>query len=314
MSENEKINKLGPLHEGTQPIRVLIHNLTYSFENTNPEFIHSVMEAMKKNGLKVGIGYIIDDEQVKIPFVNSDKKIFIQETFLSYVWCISYALIVFYDEALAKTSRNRHAKKEVEKVNKVNIQNAEELWNYGRSLIGSFSPWNKNLPNPESYFPDDKFWVEKINGVYLVAMKYILCHEFAHVEQEHFEKIANNNTNEQRKIFEAEADARAIDLVLLGVNDEEETTIHMGLLVGLCCLLFFRGIVNSETYPTIDNRIDAIFKKLQPEKNDPMWGVAIMAYKLWDDQWNKNIRWDSELDSFKDLYLHIKKQIEADHK
>jgi hypothetical protein len=62
-----KINRLSIFHEGTQPVRVLQHNMVAAFENTNRDFLSLTLDIMQRNGLKPGIGYQIENESVKTP-------------------------------------------------------------------------------------------------------------------------------------------------------------------------------------------------------------------------------------------------------
>lgn len=313
-SPNQKINKLAVTHRGRQPIRVLQYNIAYAFENSNSDFRELTLKIMKDSGLQAGIGYLIEDEAIKIPSVNAAKKIFLQETFLSYVWCTCYVLTVMYDEALAKMSRNRVAGFEAEKVDFNLLKKAEALWEYAKSLNVYYSPWDMDLPNPEEYYPEDQWWVERINGLFVKAINFILCHEFAHVEKRHFERFdAGKSSDADRKLFELEADERAIELVLMGADDKNSTTVRFGILIGLCSLLFFRRTTQSPRYPSTDDRIHAILEKLNPEPEDGMWGVATLAFKLWDGQFTKMYNWSNDLGSYKDLYFHIKQQIEKEN-
>jgi hypothetical protein len=191
-----KINKLSMFHKGDQPIRVLQHNITHQFETTNPTFIELSKKVIKDNGLEPGIDYFINNDAItnlvdghsQTPYVKN-KKIAIHETFLSYVWCISYSFLVLYDEAVAKPSQNNTAKRELFEIDEGRIKKAEQLFKYGISIIKTFTPWDKDkLPNPELFESNDAFWIEKANGLFVFAMNFILCHEFAHVEKKHLEK------------------------------------------------------------------------------------------------------------------------------
>jgi predicted metal-dependent peptidase len=44
------------------------------------------------------------------------------------------------------------------------------------------------MPNPEEYSTDDVFFIERANGLFVYAMNFILCHEFAHIELNHLER------------------------------------------------------------------------------------------------------------------------------
>jgi hypothetical protein len=79
---------------------------------------------------------------------------------------------------------------EINKIDPYRITKAQQLFNYGISLIKIFTPWDKStLPNPECYDEQDEFYVQRVNAVFVYAMNFILCHEFVHVEREHIDKL-----------------------------------------------------------------------------------------------------------------------------
>ena len=179
-----KKNIRTPSQEGIQPIRVLQHNITYNFENTNPGFLKLSQELVAKNGLNPGIDYCIIEEPIKTPFVNENKIISIHETFLSYLWINCYSLMVLYDEAVVKPMQNSqlHCNKNI--INTDFIKLTEELFQYGKSLIRIYTQWDKNkYPNPEEYSDEEEFYIKKANGIFVYATNFILCHELAHVEK-----------------------------------------------------------------------------------------------------------------------------------
>jgi len=317
------INRLSTLHAGTQPIRVLQYNITYHFETTNPEFIELTKQTIARQGLQAGMAYHINDFPIdyvvdghkQTPFVDANKKIHIHETFLSYVWCGAYSLFVLYDEAVAKPSQNQFAGKKIKEIDGALIDQTQELFNYAISLIKVFSSWDKTyFPNPEIYEDKNEFFIERANGVFVHAVNFILCHEFAHVEKEHFEQHKNLlNTNGHILQFEKEADKRAIELVMRGATDETRVTVNLGILVGLCCLLFFRReTTGGETHPDTDDRINGFLTELNLDPSDRMWGIAALAFKLWDNQFSKNFHWPKHVQDFKELYEYIREQVKTE--
>ncbi|MCC5941011.1 MAG: hypothetical protein JJU37_05665 [Balneolaceae bacterium] len=315
-----KINKLSQSHKGVLPVRVLQHNIFHQFESTNPTFLELSRQIIKTKGLKPGIAYHsneypilheVDGHFGQTPYVNSEKKIAIHEVFLSYIYCVSYSLIVLYDEAVAKPMRNQVAESFLYKVDEEKIDKAEELFKYGISLITLFSDWDKErLPNPEYYDSQDTFYIERANSIFLFAINFILCHEFAHVEKEHIDKIKKGISKVSHiKDYEKEADDRAIDLMLLGVNDHTRSSVQVGILAGLCSMLFFKKETTNSTHPDTDDRIHSFLVKINPPPEDALWGIAGLSFKLWDNQFSKNFNWPKEIDDLKELYYHIRKQI-----
>lgn len=317
------IDNYRPSHAGSQPIRVLQHNIIKQFEDTTPEFIQLTIDTIIDKGLKRGIGYVINEHPIdfmvnghrQTPFVDGTKKIYIHETFASYVWCIAYSLVVLYDEAVAKPSQNLFLNEERNKIDPKRISDAQTLFDYGISLIRIFTKWDKSLPNPESYKEEDRFYIERVNTVYIYALNFILCHEFIHVEREHIDRLLLGNiTNLDSLEFEREADKKAIELILSGVSEEKRKSAIGGILIGLCCLLYFKSETLNQTHPDTDKRIDYFLKTINPKNDDSIWGIAALAYRLWDNQFSKAFNYPKQVNDFKEMYEWIKVIIEEENK
>ncbi|MFN3641088.1 MAG: phage exclusion protein Lit family protein, partial [Flavobacterium sp.] len=225
---------------------------------------------------------------------------------------VCYSMLVLYEEAIAKVSQNQVSKTLLHEIDKEKIDKAQELFNYAKSLIVMFSEWDKNnLPNPEEYSAEDVFFIERANGLFVYAMNFILCHEFAHIELEHIEKRkqGQNSTSDILK-FEKEADARAMELVLNGINDKTKLSAEIGVLMGLCCMLFFKQKSETTTHPATDDRIHKLIEKVNASNADPHWGIAVLAFKLWDDQFVKNFNWPKSVHDLKELYELIRTEIQ----
>jgi hypothetical protein len=304
------INKLHSSHTGIMPIRVLQHNLIHAFENMNPEFLKLSKEIVDTLGLDPGIRYSANEEEVRSPGVVYGKMA-IDESFLSYVWCVTFSLTALYAELIVKKSHNDYVGKEEKVLNMLLLRKAFAVWEYAVVLLREYRVWPKDLPNPENYEDEYDELIGKVNGLYLVAMEFVLAHEFAHIELRHNSRVDPLlNLDEQNTLFEKEADERAISLVLAGRDGTNETTIRMGLLIGLCSLLFFSGVTKGNAYPDTDERIEAILRIINPDPQDAMWGIATLAYKLWDRLYDKKLLWTDGLETPKALYYSIKRQVE----
>lgn len=303
------INRLSDHHQGVMPIRVLQFNLIHAFENTNPSFLELAKKIIIDLGLDPEIGYNAEVDKISSPFVVF-KKITLQEVFLSYVWCITFSLTILHEEVIVKRSKNHYFGNEIEKTNFPLARDAYKLWEYAISLIHEYSEWDRQLPNPEFYKIEYEELIFQTNALYIEAMKFVLAHEFAHIELEHDSKIpTKENENSFKVALEKEADDRAIKLVLEGVDTKNAATVRMGVLVGLCSLLFFKSETKEIAYPDTDDRIDSIISVINPDPQDAMWGIATLAYKLWDRFYGKKLIWKEGLNSPKDLYYSIKRQV-----
>jgi hypothetical protein len=316
------INRYVPLHAGTQPIRVLQFNIPAQFENTNPDFISLTLDTVATKGLQLGIAYVMNEDAIlakvnghlQTPFVDGKGKIHVHESFLSYVWCVSFSLWVLYDEAVAKPSQNKFLGYEKNIINNNLIEQTQQLFDYGLSIIRSFSKWNRSeLPNPELYPDEMEFYVGRANGIFVNAVNFILCHEFAHVEREHITQIKmGSNTHSHILMFEKEADKRAIELMLDGATEQNRYTRQLGILVGLCCLLFFKKeTTGAPTHPDVDDRIHGYLTALNLDSESPLWGVAAMAIRLWDRKFSVDLQYPATIADFKEMYQSLRDQIVA---
>ena len=220
---------------------------------------------------------------------------------------------VLYDEAVAKPMQNFQQQKEVNKINTELINLTEELFQYGLSLIEFYSKWDKTyFPNPEEFAEEEEFYIYRANSLFVFASAFILYHEFAHVEKEHLSQINQKVVlSQERKKFEKEADDRAIDLMLQGRDGKNNKSIELGILMGLASILYFRKNVYGEnTHPDTDARIKDYLEKLNPSNEEPIWGIASLFLKLWDNQFNHNFNWPKHVNDFKELFYNTLNQLE----
>jgi len=316
----KKRSYLSQNHQGIQPIRVLQYNLTTAFEKTNPSFLQEVMRVINSAGLQSGINYYVFEESIwfsntqfrsQTPHVDLVKKIALHETFLSYMWIICYSVWILYDETVAKPIQKLQQGENAPVIDFEAATSADLLLTYGRSLFDFYTEWNKEtLPNPEKYSTGEAFYIERTNSLFLFAINFILCHEYAHVEKGHIDSLSSA-TIDDRKRFELEADARAIELVLKGRDGLNDTSIELGTLMGLGALLFFKKSTSGGlVHPDTDTRIKTYLETLQPPNTSPLWGIASLFFKLWDNQFKLQFTWPKAIFDFKELFYETLKQIE----
>ena len=308
-------------HNGVQPIRVLQHNITRDFENLSPEFLKLARELADNGVLNPGISYFMDEEPIiysnqhykgQTPFVNQYGKIALHETFLSYIWIISYSMWVLYEEAVYKPNYNLINGEKIHEIDLTIIEKTKELFQYGKSLIVSYSSWDKEyLPNPEEYSDEEEYHILRTNGIFTKAISFILCHEYAHIEKKHIQNILTREvSNDERKIFEKEADDRAIELMLSAKNGENDKTIDLGILMGLASMLFFKSDVEGGAHhPDTDSRITNFLEKLDIADDDNLWGIASLFFKLWEEQFSLSFTWAKSVGTFKELFYDTLPQV-----
>lgn len=197
------------VHPGSQPIRVLCQNVINSFENVYLEFKLEVKDFYKNFKLEEGIPYIIGPYELSsqtedvTPFVteldNGNKVIYLSETFFSYLWCVTYALCCYFHEYMYIPSREHT----YSKMNINVLTKASMLLEYPHSLIAKYTPWKKNdLPNPEIFSNEEKFFIGMANHGFAKATTFVLCHEVSHAIKGHLD------VSDTRSVLEQEIEHR----------------------------------------------------------------------------------------------------------
>jgi hypothetical protein len=305
-----KTSRFNPAtQQGTQPVRVLQHNLTDGLENANPGFLTQLRRLIAEYGLQPGIAYCISDcpilgpEGSGWPSIRSgDKKIELPETFLSFMWGVTYTLAVVFSEMVLKPARSEGT----EKPNARSLREADRLLEYAISLITHYSQWDiHSLPNPEFYDAQDNPYVEQANGAFVPAVVFVLCHEVAHVVLGHctLDNLGVYVSSMDSKLDEAAADFYAIDTMTRHPTDEKfQSPEATGIIAGLASLLMLSREVRQERHPDTDERLIAGVRRLGLPDESLLWGLGAAAIKLWDVHYNCGLQWPDQSDSYKALF------------
>ena len=308
-------------HIGLQPIRVLKFNILHQVENTHPTFMAEYNALLKKHGLKSCINYDYTEgplynpehpDNPLTPFVDGNKEITIQETFLSYLWAMCYSLMVIHEEFVHKPMLNRLTGSR-HQIDNVSLDAAYKLHKYGLSLIESYMPWDKqNLPNPEEYTEAEAFYIERANGLFRVAAGFIICHELGHIKCGHLDDIDNCVPKADPVMEEIQADHDAFFTMIRGATDEKwKINYGAGMLIGFCSILLLNSKLQSQRHPDSDDRIETVLRQLELDDVSPLWGIASLAFKLWDDHYEKKLVWPKEAEHFKAIFYQIHEQLKA---
>lgn len=300
-------------HFGNQPIRVLHHMNVYMFHMIHPTFVIDLKKAIETNGLSSKVDIIYGDEKIRFtPKIRiDDKKILLHETFLSYLWCISNSLYTLYLEEVDFPNCNNEVGYEKYKIEQEKIDKAIELFDYAKSLIVDFVPWDKeHLPNPEIYKAEERDFIEQPNIFYTHAIMFILCHEYIHAIK-HIDIIKAQNLENSHFIeFEKEADYEAIELLKKGIFPTKinELGITVGIIIGILSMLYFKSTTASTKHPNTEDRLTSALEQLNLSDDTPCWGIALVGIKLWAEQFSITININNDL-SEKEAYYNVIQQI-----
>jgi hypothetical protein len=103
-----------------------------------------------------------------------------------------------------------------------------------------------------------------------------------------------------------------MELVLNGTTDKTRLSAEIGILMGLSSMLFFKQKSETTTHPATDDRMHKLIVQTNASSPDPHWGIAVLAFKLWDNQFMKKFNWPSNVHDLKELYDLIRKEIEKE--
>lgn len=298
-------------HNGEQPIRVLKHNLTTRLVERNEEYIKFLHSDFRLNK---SIKYHIANlplVQKQTPFIDSNGMINIHETYLSYTWIVCYHFFVIHEEGFAIPDRLKRNLLVPKPHTPELIDEAKELFVYGKSLIRVFDTWDKNLPNPE-YFDEDSnegWYILRTNDLFVEVLNFILYHETAHAEYEHIKKVVTENlSNEDQKALEIDADTRAIELILS--NGKNRNISELAIIIGLASMLFFsRTVYGGSIHPNIDTRLENAIRIFKPSDDSAIWSMLSLFLKVWDEQFTLGLSNKTEYDNYKDLFYDLLSQV-----
>ncbi|CAM3679099.1 phage exclusion protein Lit family protein [Elizabethkingia occulta] len=301
----------GKNHIGIQPIRVLKHNLTTRLLERNEEFIKLLQISSKLSDSISYVGKELPLRNKQTPRVDKDGMIYIHETYLSYLWMISFSMFVLYEEGIVIPDQVKRGIPTHKNQNIELIKLTEELFDYAKSLVRVYSKWDTEyFPNPEIFDEktDEGFYIPRANDLYVEAINFILFHEIAHAELEHIKKrVENNLEGESVKTLEIEADSRAISL-LLG-NCREPLVSHLAIVVGLASMLFVsQDLSGGNDHPDVDVRIENALDLINPSEDSSVWAFLVLFLKLWDKQFSHNFVTDTHYRNFKELYYELLEQ------
>lgn len=267
----------------TTPVDCIKEHILKRFSNTNPEFYDYIDSLIRKGVIKQNIIYCLENEKIKSPFVDSDGYIHIQSTFLCYMWINSYYSLVMYEELAVKYFENLQQDKN-HLINHALISQTIDFQQYAMSLFKSYSDWDLTIyPSPKTPDTSGKNYCDLATELTIYGMDYVLCHEFAHLELDHFHSTKNSIEKEK------EADNRAFELILAGRNGSNNVSLEMGILMGLCGLIFAKPKIGSSTHPDIIERIKSFLELINPNDNSFHWCYVCMIIGVWDNKFSKNL-------------------------
>ena len=242
----------------------------------------------------------------KVAFVDSTKTIRIEESFLSFLWTICYAQLVIAEKTNPRTNDVVINPKDMDLG-----QSAFILFNYGMSLINSFTKWPENFPNPEKYPSSNVNYIERANRFFLYVCTFILYHEFSHVYLGHvdLDNEGHLTSPEEYKRNELSADKNAIEIMMETQDPKNIIDGQASVLLGLSALLLLSSSLDGRSHPDPDQRLDTAIKLLNIEADSKLYNIPCISYYLWSFYFRKKLEMPQTYSNPKDRFEKINNQI-----
>ena len=307
-----KVSVKKEVHCGEQPIRVLKHNLTTRLVERNEEYIKSIQFDFRLNkNVKYHIARLpLINRQT--PFIDEKGIINLHETYLSYIWIVCYYFFVLHEERLVIPDRINRGLLIFRQPNLQLVDDAEKLFDYGKSLIILYYSWDKNnLPNPELFNENtnEGWYILRTNDLFVEVLNFILYHETAHAEFEHIKKVKDLN-NEEQKNLEIEADSRAINLILS--SNRNRNMSELAIIIGLASMLFFQNSLSGGLkHPNIDTRLENAIRLFSPKEDSSVWTILFLFLRIWNEQFELGLTEQKQsYDNYKELCCDLLSQMQ----
>ncbi|WPQ66097.1 phage exclusion protein Lit family protein [Chitinophaga sancti] len=295
------------------PIRVLRGNVYQELSRLSPSFIAVLRKAAAEGKLDPSNIQFSDSEY---PATNGPAAgvgmVLLYDGFQMYLWCMCYCFVVYHSEMTVKRQANRDEENDdvMDGVDMEKLKTAMKLMEYAQSLLKGYHPWDISLPNPAYYSDEMHDTITKVNAVYLHAMNFVIAHEVAHIELDH---VTDNAALDLTELdMEIQADARSVELIKDGMTTINKDTAELGVLAALCTLLLMKSELSGGGHPDSDDRIGAFIEHIIVDNHSHLWGIAVLAYRLWADHYGHGIFFFQNLDSAKLIYDEIRKQLKEE--
>ncbi len=278
-----KINRMGPNHKGTFPVRVLQFNILAEFEQTlsgSDDPMHAYI--VQAGELSPGISYHIDEVPIEdaawiIRGLTIEKDggikecdfIHIYENYLQLLWSLSYSILVAIERHPVGSGLG-----ETE-----DFLDAVRVFSTGVSLL--FPEYDlkriRSLPNPEEYEHEIEPLIGQANGVMVRAALFVLLHEAGH---HHFGHTSRSTLAVEAKEQELAADEFAFEIIMQ-LGDKEKKTALLGLIVAFISILLKDGNTGGKSHPLPLYRLQRLLENTNESADSIQWLYAFFALYMW---------------------------------
>jgi len=309
-AEQIREHSLEPSEEGNQPIRVLNFRILEYFENEELRF-DELLEIAKGDGIEhystdpLKIVFKFRDTKVEnAAYARSNNTILLHETFLSYLWCVCFSSIVNFKESIHKPRLGRASHEGL-------IKHEKYIYDYSKSLLVSYSRWDKTKPNPEYYSRESAWMINVTTDAYLDAVWFIVLHEYAHILYGHTGRsfLGEDTTAGRFRYDEIQADqfaSKMCDINLDNTEDGKKEERLTGFVLGLLALMMSGNHLDYPNYPHIHVRVVAVLNTISWSELNLAWGVCASVFQRWANEYGySNLKVRTEYKNDKEYCMHL---------
>ncbi|PTY04235.1 hypothetical protein DB347_20270 [Opitutaceae bacterium EW11] len=271
------------LQKGDQLATVLGNNLVHTLEASDPAFVQTARDVITRFGLKPGIEIVKGKQPLRKVGAacvhDGTHQVQLSETFLSYLWCMSYSLLAFYDTLLSSDDSPVRTK-------------ARQAFDYAMSLVSAYAEWPDAVPNPVFGVAADQTLVEKVNAVFCYAANFVLLHEIGHVACGHTQVSAAVQPRWQLIDEERQADRWAWEHGFTSpVTNQIQLTRQFGGAVAVSALLMLNKALVHSRHPDSDERIKNALTVIAPEPVSHCRLLVLQGVRLWEQYHGRPLEW-----------------------
>ena len=88
---------------------------------------------------------------------------------------------------------------------------------------------------------------------------------------------------------------------------------EIGVVFGILVMFYFKASTEGKKHPNSEDRLTNALERLNLSENHEAWGIACIGLKFWDSQFGKNLGWEMENKSYKELYYELVAQIKNEN-
>lgn len=250
---------------GNYPIRVLHYNIQESYNHFSEEIEQYLQDSSLS--LNQTIDYIIG--KYKSPRLcylpDGSHKTVISEPFCSYIWCLSYFLLIHYEYAAQKLSKEAVHPDLI--ITGRMLSRASKLLTWGILLDKQLTDWDyisTPSPFPTSGLSDSEpLYCLKANSIFKNAILACLYHELGHAVT--LSTLPESALPDEIKAYENEADNFMFNAMFKELENCNSFGISLGITVAYFSILLKispKNIIGS-THPDADSRIFNMLETLK---------------------------------------------------